>query len=101
MLDIVSSQHSPEDGVSQPMSLTDISRRVSEQEGEDSLARVYMEQYLRILADDRVRWVDRVGDGGGGQYQVDIRTVVSSLVESNLENIIMERFNSKSARVFR
>ena len=101
VLDIVSSQHSPEDGVSQPMSLTDISRRVSEQEGEDSLARVYMEQYLRILADDRVRWVDRVGDSGGGQYQVDIRTVVSSLVESNLENIIMERFNSKSARVFR
>ena len=25
---------------------------------------------LRAMASDRVRWVDRVGDTGGGQYQV-------------------------------
>ena len=101
MLDIVSGQSSAEDGVSQPVSVSDISRAVRQQQGESSLASVYLEQYLRLLTDDRVRWVDRVGDSGGGQYQVDIRQVVSALVEANMEHIIMERFNSKAARVFR
>ena len=84
--------------------MSDISRAVSGQQGDTSsskLASVYLEQYLRLLTDDRVRWVDRVGDSGGGQYQVDIRKVVSALVEANMEHIIQERFNSKAARVFR
>jgi len=56
---------------------------------------------LRAMAGDRVRWVDRVGDTGGGQYQVPVPHVLRCLVESLLESSVRDKFSSKAARVFK
>ena len=82
-------------GASPHVSQPDIERRLTADHGGDTAAAVYLDQYLRYgvlslpegpmsqkitqfnttvyhrtMAGDRVRWVDRVGDSGGGQYQV-------------------------------
>ena len=31
------------------------------------------DQYLKVLDDDRTRFLDRVGDAGGGQYVINVK----------------------------
>jgi len=78
-----------------------ISDQVARDHGKDSLAHIYLDQYLRVLADDKTRFVDRVGDSGGGQYHVDLKHIVTSLVEATIDCVVLERFSSKAVRVFR
>ena len=101
VLDLVSLQPGADAGVSPMVSYNELQRHVSQHVGSDNLACVHLDQYLRTLASDKTRFVDRVGDTGGGQYQVDMRHVVTCLVEATCEAIIQERFSSKAARVFR
>ena len=59
-------------GVSAPLSHGDIQRVVSQQHGEDSVTSIYLDQQLTVMAGSNEQWVGRVGDTGGGQYQVNI-----------------------------
>ena len=79
----------------------DIVKQVSRQHGQESQAATYLEQYLNILVDDRTRFLLKVGDDGGGKYQVNINSILVSVTETVLDNVIMEKFCSKTARVFR
>eukprot|EP00092_Neocalanus_flemingeri_P103464 GFUD01132418.1.p1 GENE.GFUD01132418.1~~GFUD01132418.1.p1 ORF type:complete len:521 (+),score=211.52 GFUD01132418.1:39-1601(+) len=78
-----------------------ISDQVAADHGKDSLAHIYLDQYLRVLGDDRTRFVDRVGDSGGGQYHVDLKHIITDMVEGCLDCIILEKFSSKAVRIFR
>jgi len=78
-----------------------ISEQVAGDHGKDSHAHIYLDQYLRVLSDDRTRFIDRVGDSGGGQYHVDLKHIVTEIVDNTLECIILEKFSSKAVRVFR
>lgn len=59
------------------------------------------DQYLTILTSDRTRFVDKVGDAGGGQYQINYKHILTELTAATVEQIILERFGSKSMRIFR
>eukprot|EP00090_Calanus_glacialis_P001232 TRINITY_DN10858_c0_g1_i1.p1 TRINITY_DN10858_c0_g1~~TRINITY_DN10858_c0_g1_i1.p1 ORF type:complete len:520 (+),score=189.65 TRINITY_DN10858_c0_g1_i1:34-1593(+) len=87
--------------VSSQFSHSTISEQVAADHGKDSLAHIYLDQYLRVLADDKTRFVDRVGDSGGGQYHVDLKYITTCLVESTLDCVVLEKFSSKAVRVFR
>ena len=39
---------------------------------EDSVTSIYLDQQLTVMAGSNEQWVGRVGDTGGGQYQVNI-----------------------------
>jgi len=88
-------------GPSPHFSHAEIERQVARDHGADSGVSAYLDQHLRAMASDRVRWVDRVGDTGGGQYQVHLPHVLSCLVESLLESSVRDKFSSKAARVFK
>ena len=88
-------------GVSAPLSHGDIQRAVSQQHGEDSVTSIYLDQQLTVMAGSAEQWVGRVGDTGGGQYQVNIPHILGCLTRSMLEMVIMERFSSKASRVCR
>ena len=56
---------------------------------------------FQILEEDRTRFLDRVGDAGGGQYIINAKHILTELAASTIENIIMERYGSKTLRIFR
>lgn len=61
----------------------------------------YLDQYLRLIEEDTSQFLKRVGDSGGGQYSVNMKEAFNQLAWTTLENIVMERFGSKAARIFR
>lgn len=61
----------------------------------------YLDQYLRLIEEDTSQFILRVGDSGGGQYSVNMKNAFNQLAWTTLENIVMERFGPKAARIFR
>ncbi|XP_053975450.1 DNA-directed RNA polymerase III subunit RPC3 [Hylaeus anthracinus] len=61
----------------------------------------YLDQYLRLIEEDTSHFLKRVGDSGGGQYSVNMMEAFKQLAWTTLENIVMERFGTKAARIFR
>ncbi|OXU26186.1 hypothetical protein TSAR_007003 [Trichomalopsis sarcophagae] len=61
----------------------------------------HLDQYLRIIEEDSSQFIQRVGDSGGGQYSVNMKEAFHQLAWAVLENVVMERFGSKAARIFR
>ncbi|CAD6237379.1 GSCOCG00002279001-RA-CDS [Cotesia congregata] len=61
----------------------------------------YLDQYLQIIVEDSRRFVKRVGDSGGGQFSIDVKEIMSQLAWATVENVVLERFGSKAARIFR
>ncbi|XP_017892612.2 DNA-directed RNA polymerase III subunit RPC3 [Ceratina calcarata] len=61
----------------------------------------HLDQYLRLIEEDTSQFLKRVGDSGGGQYSVNMKEAFTQLAWTTLDNIVMERFGSKAARIFR
>lgn len=61
----------------------------------------HLDQYLRLIVEDTSQFLKRVGDAGGGQYSVNMKEAFTQLAWTTLDNIVMERFGSKAARIFR
>ncbi|XP_043256032.1 DNA-directed RNA polymerase III subunit RPC3 [Colletes gigas] len=61
----------------------------------------YLDQYLRLIEEDTSQFLKRVGDSGGGQYSVNMKGAFNQLAWTTLDNIVMVRFGSKAARIFR
>ena len=78
-----------------------IQEKVAADHGKDSEAFKFLDQHLRLLSDDRTRFVDKVGDSGGGQYSMDLAHVQRKLAEASLDCVVLERFGSKALRIFR
>ena len=84
---------------SNPIPYTEIKEQVKKLNYE-ALER-YIDQYLRLLEEDRTQFIKRVGDSGGGQYSVNMKNAFKELTWTTLENIVTEKFGSKAARIFR
>ncbi|XP_011298879.1 DNA-directed RNA polymerase III subunit RPC3 isoform X2 [Fopius arisanus] len=61
----------------------------------------HLDQYIRLIEQDSRQFLKRVGDSGGGQFSVNIKEAFAQLAWATLENIVMERFGSMAARIFR
>ncbi|XP_076665582.1 RNA polymerase III subunit C [Andrena cerasifolii] len=84
---------------SNPIPLTEIKEAVRKIDY-PSLSQ-HLDQYLRLIEEDTSQFLKRVGDSGGGQYSVNMKEAFNQLAWTTLENIVMERFGSKAARIFR
>jgi len=60
-----------------------------------------LDQYLSILATDKTRFIDKVGEAGGGQYIINHKHIFEEITAATLENIIRDKFGSKAMRIFR
>ena len=61
----------------------------------------YQDQYLKLLEEDKTRFLSRVGEASGGQFVVNAKHILTELACATIENIILERFGSKALRIFR
>ena len=56
---------------------------------------------LQVLEDDRTRFLDKVGDAGGGQYVINTKHLLGELTAAAADGIVLEKFGSKALRIFR
>ncbi|CAG0882956.1 unnamed protein product [Darwinula stevensoni] len=61
----------------------------------------YMDQYLHVLEEDSMKFIAKRGDAGGGEYVLTLEKCFTQLAWAALESIVMERFGSNAARIFR
>ena len=50
--------------------------------GADEKLQKYHDQYLKVLAEDRTRFCDKVGDAGGGQYIINVKHIFTELASA-------------------
>lgn len=60
-----------------------------------------LDQYIAVICDDKMEFLSKFGDAGGGQYVVRMRHAIEQLTWACIENIIIEKFGKKAARIFR
>ncbi|PNF18354.1 DNA-directed RNA polymerase III subunit RPC3 [Cryptotermes secundus] len=85
---------------SNPVPFTELREAVRKQSSRPLLGQ-YIEQYLKVMEEDSSGFVSKVGDSSGGQYSINMKTAFVQLTWATIENIVMERFGSKGARIFR
>jgi len=93
-------------GTSAHLHQIDLSNRIDRAEpnsavGCDKRLKKFHDQYLKVLEEDRTRFVIRVGDAGGGQYVVNCKHIFGELASAAADSIVLEKFGSKALRIFR
>lgn len=61
----------------------------------------HLEQYISIIHDDKLLFLRKFGDSSGGQYVVQMKHAIEELTWACIENIIIEKFGRKAARIFK
>lgn len=84
--------------------LNEITDRLDKNQSDEETQRdldEFKDQYFKILEEDRTRFLDRVGDAGGGQYVINVKHIFTELASATVESIILERYGSKALRIYR
>jgi len=97
---------SPWAGTSCHLHQIDLTNRIEKAEpnsaiGCDERLKKFQDQYLKVLEDDRTRFLDKVGDAGGGQYVINTKHLLGELTAAAADGIVLEKFGSKALRIFR
>lgn len=61
----------------------------------------YLDHYLAVLCEDESAFIARAGDAGGGQFVVQLKRAVEQLAWALVENTVLEKFDTRAARIFR
>ncbi|KAJ1525724.1 hypothetical protein ONE63_008932 [Megalurothrips usitatus] len=86
--------------ISNPIPFTELRDTLRKQDPQSPILQ-HLDQYLKVIEEDSSGFITRVGDSGGGQYCINMRKSFEALAWNCVENIIVERFGSKAARIFR
>ncbi|PVD20106.1 hypothetical protein C0Q70_20600 [Pomacea canaliculata] len=81
-----------------PVSFTEIFGSLQKELG---FTRNLLEQYLHNMTDEVPEFVSKCDDSGGGMYVVNIFQALQALCKAHIESVVLERFGSKSLRIFR
>ncbi|BFY97657.1 hypothetical protein BsWGS_00696 [Bradybaena similaris] len=60
-----------------------------------------LDQYLKCLSENCPSFMTKVGESGGGVYQINFMKAIKEICVSQIETIVLERFGSKGLRMFR
>ncbi|KAH9518420.1 DNA-directed RNA polymerase III subunit RPC3 [Bulinus truncatus] len=93
MLRLSETRSNPLSRESEPLSFTEILNSLPK---DKSLQKNVLDQYLKCLSDNCFSFVTKVGESGGGMYQI-----IKAICVSHIETIVLERFGSKALRMFR
>ena len=97
---------SPWSDVSNHLHQIDLANRIDKSDrntavGSDKRLIKFQDQYLKVLEEDRTRFLSRVGDAGGGQYVINCRHIFNEFAAAASDSIVLEKFGSKALRIFR
>uniref|UniRef100_A0A0B7B400 DNA-directed RNA polymerase III subunit RPC3 n=1 Tax=Arion vulgaris TaxID=1028688 RepID=A0A0B7B400_9EUPU len=80
------------------LSLTEI---FNAQPKDKNMQKNTMDQYLKCLSENCSSFVTKIGESGGGLYQINFMRAMKAICVSQIETIVLERFGSKGLRMFR
>lgn len=60
-----------------------------------------LDQYISVICDDKLKFLGKFGEAGGGQYVVQMKHAIEQLTWACIQNIIDEKFGKKASRIFR
>ena len=89
------------DGVSNHIYLLNVMEEVNSVNCTDVKLRQFREHYVKVLEEDRTRFVDKVGNESGGMYVINFKHIFGQLAAATMDNVVFERFGSKALRIFR
>lgn len=86
-----------------PISLAEIRHNMEKSGAHKANAVLYkqLDQYISVICDDRLKCLSKFGESSGGQYVVHMKHAIEELTLACIENIIMEKFGKKAARIFK
>lgn len=61
----------------------------------------FFDQYLNILEQDSSGLLLKAGEAGGGSFQLNMKQIFTILAWEVVEQVVLEKFDSKAARLFR
>lgn len=89
--------------ITNPISFTEI-RHVIEKTNKQKVNTQLLkqlDQYISIICDDKLGFLSKYGESGGGQYVVQMKHAIEQLTWASIENVIIEKFGKKASRIFR
>ncbi|XP_055528270.1 DNA-directed RNA polymerase III subunit RPC3 [Wyeomyia smithii] len=98
LLQLMYSRTKPWEMVSNPIPFVEL-KQLCEKKSSNLEMIKFLDQYVAVI--ESVNFVSKFGDMGGGQYTVNMKKIHEQLIWSCIENIITEKYGSKSARIFR
>lgn len=94
----------PWENSSNPVPFAEIKEAVRKRVGnndKNNQLLAYLDHYLTVLAEDESGFIVKTGDSGCGQYVIRLKHAISELTWAAIELIVLERFDTKAARIFR
>ncbi|XP_052867871.1 DNA-directed RNA polymerase III subunit RPC3 [Anopheles cruzii] len=98
LLEVMYQRTKPWEAVSNPIGLVNLRQRCEKQSKNVEMMR-FLDQYISVMESNE--YVSRFDHKGGGQYTVNVKKIFQQLTWACIENIIMEKYGSKAARIFR
>ncbi|KAF7281002.1 hypothetical protein GWI33_005269 [Rhynchophorus ferrugineus] len=88
---------------------TDISNPIPALEVKDILKKqapsshslAFFDQYMSIIEQDNSKLLRKAGEASGGSYQIYLKDAFTQFVWELIEQIVLEKYDSKAARIFR
>ena len=89
-----------DDQVSKHFYRTDINDEIAAK-AENPQLKTFHDQYVKVLEENRTRFIDKVGDEGGGAFQINFSHLLKQISAATMDNVVLEKFGSKALRIFR
>lgn len=61
----------------------------------------HFDQYVAVLEQDNSKFMHKVGEASGGSFQLGMKQIFTVFAWEICEHIVLEKFDSKAARIFR
>lgn len=86
-----------------PISLAEIRHNMEKSGAHKTNALLFkqLDQYISVICDDRLKCLSKFGESSGGQYVVHMKHAIEELTLACIDNIIIEKFGKKAARIFK
>ncbi|XP_050100950.1 DNA-directed RNA polymerase III subunit RPC3 [Anopheles aquasalis] len=98
LLELMFERTKPWEAVSNPIALVDLRQRCEKKSQNVEMLR-FLDQYMTVLESNE--FISKYDNKGGGQFTVNAKKIFEQLTWSCIENIIVEKYGSKAARIFR
>ncbi|KAJ3659248.1 hypothetical protein Zmor_010949 [Zophobas morio] len=86
--------------VSNPVPVIEIRDNVRKQATHQHLL-AFFDQYVSVLEQDNSQLIRQGGEAGGGSLQIFLKEAFVQFAWETVEQIVLEKFDSKAARIFR
>ncbi|KAL1509170.1 hypothetical protein ABEB36_003948 [Hypothenemus hampei] len=90
----------PWSDISNPIPAMEV-KDILKRQANSSVALAFFDQYLTVMEQDNSRLLRKAGEASGGSYQIHLKETFTQLVWNLIEQVILEKHDTKAARIFR